>query len=114
MTSSTKDWEEKYNQLCTDIASRDYHLIVAMTATTSLLDPNYEPAKPNDLTEVVKELVHKALKMELESTKVDSKYKQWNDSMEMLSQWNEELEQEVDSLKDENQRLKSQLSGAKR
>ena len=96
---TAKEWEEKYNQMCSDISGRDYHLILAMVKTTSLLSPAYKPEKPADIVECAKELIHTCLKMETEILKTESKYKTWKSSMEILSEWNNELEQENKELK---------------
>ena len=103
---TAKEWEDKYNQMCSDISGRDYHLILAMVKTTSLLNPDYKPAKPNDIVECVKELIHTSLKMEAELLKTDDKHKMWNDSMEILSEWNVELEGSIQQLEQENKELK--------
>ena len=106
---TAKEWEEKYNQMCSDISSRDYHLIMAMVKTTSLLDPAYKPEKPADIVECAKELIHTCLKMETEILKTESKYKTWKSSMEILSEWNAELEGAVQQLEQENKELKQAL-----
>ena len=110
------NWEEKYNKLAEDVCGRDYHIILAVTATTSLLNPSYSPSKPNDIVQCIKELVENSLVLEQQFGKVDAKYEVWKSSMDVLSEWNEELETSILQLEDsvqqlaqENKELKSRL-----
>lgn len=100
--TNENNWKEEYESLANSIVQRDAYLISAMTVITKeLRDGDYEPEKKADIVSCAKELLQTCLKLKNDVDRLDSKEEQWNKTMEMLSEWNEELEQENVKLKKE-------------